>query len=47
MRTMFRLAAVVFSDFFSGIFHWSTDNYGNGRTPVFGGVIEAFQVRYK
>jgi hypothetical protein len=37
------LACVVFSDFFSGLFHWSVDNYGDGRTPVFGGVIEAFQ----
>ena len=37
------LGSVVFSDFFSGVFHWSTDNYGTGRTPVFGSVIEAFQ----
>lgn len=36
-------ATLVFSDFFSGVFHWATDNYGNGKTPVFGGVIEAFQ----
>lgn len=35
--------SIVFSDFFSGVFHWSTDNYGNRRTPVFGSVIEAFQ----
>mmetsp|Transcript_61173 Transcript_61173/g.138395 ORF Transcript_61173/g.138395 Transcript_61173/m.138395 type:complete len:326 (+) Transcript_61173:216-1193(+) len=37
------VASVVFSDFFSGLFHWATDNYGNRNTPVFGGVIEAFQ----
>merc|ERR1719502_1103783 len=36
-------ATILFSDFFSGIFHWSADNYGNGKTPVFGSVIEAFQ----
>ena len=36
---------LVFSDLFSGIFHWSVDNYGNAKTPVLGGVIEAFQVR--
>lgn len=27
-------ASIVFSDFFSGLFHWVADNYGNGRTPV-------------
>ena len=37
------LATVVFSDAFSGLFHWATDNYGNGDTPVFGEVIAAFQ----
>ena len=36
-------ASVVFSDFFSGIFHWSLDNYGDINTPVFGGMIAAFQ----
>merc|ERR1719231_2253658 len=35
--------SVVFSDFFSGLFHWSADNYGSKATPVFGGVVEAFQ----
>mmetsp|Transcript_59541 Transcript_59541/g.81357 ORF Transcript_59541/g.81357 Transcript_59541/m.81357 type:complete len:315 (-) Transcript_59541:148-1092(-) len=35
--------SVIFSDFFSGIFHWASDNYGNGKTPVFGSTIEAFQ----
>lgn len=37
------LASVIFSDLFSGLFHWVADNYGNGRTPILGGVIEAFQ----
>lgn len=33
----------VVADLVSGVFHWSVDNYGDGSTPVFGGVIEAFQ----
>ena len=37
------LAAYVLSDLGSGIFHWSVDNYGDGNTPVLGGVIAAFQ----
>mmetsp|Transcript_39953 Transcript_39953/g.65463 ORF Transcript_39953/g.65463 Transcript_39953/m.65463 type:complete len:310 (+) Transcript_39953:139-1068(+) len=37
------LFSTVFSDFFSGVFHWSVDNYGNGKTPLLGSVIEAFQ----
>lgn len=40
--------ALVFSswvaaDFGSGVLHWSVDNYGNGRTPVMGNIIAAFQ----
>jgi len=35
--------SLVFSDFFSGVFHWSVDNYGDGSTPLLGGVIAAFQ----
>ncbi|CAM9326467.1 unnamed protein product [Ectocarpus sp. 12 AP-2014] len=31
------------ADLVSGVFHWSVDNYGDGSTPVFGAVIEAFQ----
>ncbi|GMI32977.1 hypothetical protein TrCOL_g2970 [Triparma columacea] len=31
------------ADLGSGIFHWSVDNYGNGRTPVLGNIIAAFQ----
>lgn len=37
------LAAYVLSDLGSGIFHWSVDNYGSGKTPVLGNVIAAFQ----
>jgi hypothetical protein len=44
---MFSLATVIASwiaaDFGSGVFHWSVDNYGNGRTPVMGNIIAAFQ----
>ncbi|QDZ24819.1 B domain of TMEM189 domain-containing protein [Chloropicon primus] len=37
------LAAWVLSDLGSGIFHWSVDNYGSGKTPILGNVIAAFQ----
>ena len=33
----------LIADLVSGVFHWSVDNYGDGKTPVFGTVIEAFQ----
>lgn len=33
----------VLADLASGVFHWSVDNYGSDKTPVFGGVIAAFQ----
>lgn len=33
----------LLSDIGSGILHWSVDNYGNGRTPIMGGIIAAFQ----
>lgn len=33
----------ILADLGSGIFHWSVDNYGNGRTPVLGNIIAAFQ----
>lgn len=36
-------AAYVLSDLGSGIFHWSVDNYGSGKTPVLGNVIAGFQ----
>ncbi|CAM9107955.1 unnamed protein product, partial [Phaeothamnion confervicola] len=37
------IGGLLFADFFTGIFHFLVDNYGNGSTPVFGSVIEAFQ----
>jgi hypothetical protein len=36
-------AAWVAADFGSGVLHWSVDNYGNGKTPVMGSIIAAFQ----
>lgn len=33
----------LLADLGSGILHWSVDNYGNGRTPIMGGIIAAFQ----
>lgn len=33
----------VLADFGSGVLHWSVDNYGNGRTPIMGSIIAAFQ----
>jgi len=37
------LTSWTVADFGSGVLHWSVDNYGNGRTPVVGGLIAAFQ----
>ena len=37
------VTAYVLADFGSGVLHWSVDNYGNGRTPIMGGIIAAFQ----
>lgn len=37
------LASWVLADFGSGVLHWSVDNYGNGKTPIMGGIIAAFQ----
>jgi hypothetical protein len=37
------IASWVIADFGSGVFHWAVDNYGNGRTPVMGSIIAAFQ----
>ena len=46
-RTSFRRTCFArsneFADFGSGVLHWSVDNYGNGRTPVMGNIIAAFQ----
>jgi len=37
------LSSWVLADFGSGVLHWSVDNYGNGRTPIMGNIIAAFQ----
>lgn len=37
------ISSWVVADFGSGVLHWSVDNYGNGRTPVMGSIIAAFQ----
>lgn len=37
------VASWLAADFGSGVLHWSVDNYGNGRTPVMGNIIAAFQ----
>lgn len=37
------LSGWVLADLGSGILHWSVDNYGNGRTPIMGSIIAAFQ----
>ena len=41
------LASYVLSDLGTGIYHWSVDNYGDGKTPVVGKQIAAFQVRVR
>lgn len=47
MTALTSIATIVASwaaaDFGSGVLHWSVDNYGNGRTPVMGNIIAAFQ----
>lgn len=37
------VASWIVADFGSGVLHWSVDNYGNGRTPIMGSIIAAFQ----
>jgi len=37
------VSSFVLADFGSGVLHWSVDNYGNGRTPIMGSIIAAFQ----
>lgn len=37
------LLSWVLADFGSGVLHWSVDNYGNGKTPIMGSIIAAFQ----
>lgn len=36
-------ASYFLSDFGTGVYHWSVDNYGSGDTPLVGGQIAAFQ----
>lgn len=35
--------SIVVGDFATGVFHWSVDNYGSIKTPIFGSVCVAFQ----
>jgi len=37
------LASILLGDLGTGVFHWSVDNYGTLKTPVFGTVCAAFQ----
>ncbi|CAB9503477.1 acid desaturase 4-like [Seminavis robusta] len=37
------VASWLLADLGSGVLHWSVDNYGNGKTPIMGGIIAAFQ----
>lgn len=37
------LSSWLIADLGSGILHWSVDNYGNGKTPIMGNLIAAFQ----
>ncbi|XP_021758582.1 fatty acid desaturase 4, chloroplastic-like [Chenopodium quinoa] len=37
------LAGYIFSDLITGVYHWSIDNYGDAKTPIFGSQIEGFQ----
>ena len=41
--TILFFSSWVIADFGSGVLHWSVDNYGNGRTPIMGSIIAAFQ----
>jgi len=44
LQTLLLLTASwTLADFGSGVLHWSVDNYGNGRTPIMGSIIAAFQ----
>lgn len=37
------ISSWLLADLGSGILHWSVDNYGNGKTPIMGSIIAAFQ----
>ena len=41
--TALAVSSWLLADFGSGVLHWSVDNYGNGKTPVMGSIIAAFQ----
>eukprot|EP00587_Corethron_hystrix_P009409 CAMPEP_0113318542 /NCGR_PEP_ID=MMETSP0010_2-20120614/13073_1 /TAXON_ID=216773 ORGANISM="Corethron hystrix, Strain 308" /NCGR_SAMPLE_ID=MMETSP0010_2 /ASSEMBLY_ACC=CAM_ASM_000155 /LENGTH=371 /DNA_ID=CAMNT_0000175873 /DNA_START=194 /DNA_END=1309 /DNA_ORIENTATION=+ /assembly_acc=CAM_ASM_000155 len=43
LGVMTAVASYISADLGSGVLHWSVDNYGNGRTPIFGSIIAAFQ----
>lgn len=38
---------ILFGDFFTGMLHWATDNYGSKNTPLFGPVIDSFQEHHE
>ena len=37
------VSSIILGDLATGIFHWSVDNYGSIKTPIFGSVCAAFQ----
>ena len=37
------MSSIIIGDFSTGVFHWSVDNYGSIKTPIFGSVCVAFQ----
>lgn len=37
------ISSWLLADLGSGVLHWSVDNYGNGKTPIMGSIIAAFQ----
>ncbi len=41
------IASIVIGDLGTGVFHWSVDNYGGLKTPLFGSVCAAFQGHHK
>eukprot|EP00537_Pseudo-nitzschia_pungens_P001272 CAMPEP_0172373526 /NCGR_PEP_ID=MMETSP1060-20121228/52010_1 /TAXON_ID=37318 /ORGANISM="Pseudo-nitzschia pungens, Strain cf. cingulata" /LENGTH=346 /DNA_ID=CAMNT_0013099885 /DNA_START=27 /DNA_END=1067 /DNA_ORIENTATION=+ len=41
--TLLVVSSWMTADLGSGVLHWSVDNYGNGKTPIMGGLIAAFQ----
>lgn len=41
------IAAYIFADLGTGIYHWGIDNYGDAKTPIFGSQIDAFQGHHR